>query len=104
MAVDIDHSGSAVLVTGAGAGIGREIARWFARAGASVAVNDVRAEPAAAVVEAIERDGGRAFPLVADCRDEGQVSGLVAQTVERFGGLDVAVNNVGMLPPGRTVA
>ena len=37
MAIEIDHSGRAALVTGAGAGIGREIARWMARAGAAVA-------------------------------------------------------------------
>lgn len=104
MAVTIDHSGKAALVTGAGAGIGREIARWFARAGASVAVNDIRDEKATAVVREIEAAGGTAAALVADCRDEAQVEALVAATVERFGSLDIAVNNVGMLPAGRSVS
>ena len=103
MAISIDHAGKVALVTGAGAGIGREIARWLARAGAAVAVNDVRAEHAAAVVAEIEGEGGVATAVVADCREDAQVDAMVRETVARLGGLDFAVNNVGMLPQGRTV-
>ncbi len=103
MAITIDHSGRVALVTGAGAGIGREIARWMARAGAAVAVNDVRAEHAAGVVAEIEAEGGTAVAVVADCRDDAQVDAMVRETVERLGGLDFAVNNIGMIPKGRTV-
>jgi NAD(P)-dependent dehydrogenase (short-subunit alcohol dehydrogenase family) len=103
VAVTIDHSGKAVLVSGAGAGIGREIARWFAGAGASVVVNDIRADKADGVAHEIAGAGGTATAIVADCRDDTQVEALVAGTVARFGRLDVAVNNVGMLPPGRSV-
>jgi NAD(P)-dependent dehydrogenase (short-subunit alcohol dehydrogenase family) len=102
--ITIDHSGSVVLVTGAGAGIGRELARWFARAGASVAVNDVVADAAQAVVAEIVADGGNAVSVVADCRDDAQVEAMVTETVARLGRLDVAVNNVGMFPPGRAAA
>lgn len=100
MTIAIDHSGKVVLVTGSGAGIGREIARWFARAGAAVAVTDVRKEKADAVVGEIGADGGRAVALVADLRDDDQIDRLVADAVAQLGGLDIAVNNVGNLGRG----
>jgi 7-alpha-hydroxysteroid dehydrogenase len=102
VAVTIDHSGKVALVTGAGAGIGREIARWFATAGASVVVNDVRPEKADGVVQEITSAAGRAAAIVADCRDDAAVEALIATAIETFGRLDIAVNNVGMLPPGRS--
>src|SRR4051794_18193401 len=98
MTVEIDLSGKAALVTGAGAGIGREIARWLARAGAAVAVNDIRDTHAAAVVAEIEAEGGRAVPLVANLRDDAAVDAAVAEVVSALGGLDIAVNNIGNLP------
>ncbi|MDW3218956.1 MAG: SDR family oxidoreductase [Acidimicrobiales bacterium] len=103
MSIEIDHTGKVALVTGAGAGIGREIARWLATAGAAVGVNDLRAEKAAAVVAEIEDAGGRAVPLVANCRDDDAVDTMVAACVEQLGGLHIAVNNIGMIPPGRAV-
>lgn len=101
MAITIDHDGKVALVTGAGAGIGREVARWLARAGAAVAVNDIRAENAGAVVAEIAADGGQAIPVVADCRDDDAVDAMVATVLDRLGGVDIAVNNIGMIPKGR---
>ena len=101
--ITIDHAGRAAIVTGAGAGIGREIARWLARAGASVAVVDVRDEHARAVTDEIADEGGRAVALVADCRDDAQIDRVVAEARDAFGRLDIAVNNIGNLPPNRRV-
>jgi len=101
MAVSIDLSGKKALVTGAGAGIGREIARWLARAGAEVAVNDIREGHAHAVVDEILEEGGSAISAVADCRDDSAIDEMVKHVVASFGGLDIAVNKIGMNPEGR---
>jgi NAD(P)-dependent dehydrogenase (short-subunit alcohol dehydrogenase family) len=95
MAIEIDLSDKAALVTGGGAGIGSEIARWLARAGAAVAVADVRQEKADEVRDSILGEGGRAVSVVADCRDDPQIVGMVGEVVTAFGGLDIAVNNIG---------
>jgi 3-oxoacyl-[acyl-carrier protein] reductase len=90
MTVTIDLTGRAALVTGAGAGIGREIATWLAGAGAAVVVNDIDAERAAATAAAIVDAGGRATAAPGDVRDETAMRQLAG------GELDIAVNNVGM--------
>ena len=96
MAITISLDGSVALVTGAGAGIGQQIARWLARAGAAVAVNDIDGDRAAATVEGIVGEGGRAAAVVADVRDPSQAAALGDRVVGALGRLDVAVNNVGM--------
>ena len=90
MTIIIDLAGRTALVTGAGAGIGREIASWLSRAGADVVVNDIDGDRAAATAAAIIDAGGRATAAPGDARDESAMR-LVAAAP-----LDIAVNNVGM--------
>jgi NAD(P)-dependent dehydrogenase (short-subunit alcohol dehydrogenase family) len=85
------------LVTGAGAGIGRATASLLARAGASIAVNDIDAARAETTTAEILAAGGRAVALPADVTEAGEVEALIAGCVDELGGLDIAVNNVGML-------
>jgi len=91
-----DVNGKVALVTGAARGIGYETARQLHQRGASVAVVDVDADE---VREAAERIGERAIGIVGDVTDAGTMRAAVAETVERFGGLDVAMANAGIAPP-----
>ncbi|MDD9380879.1 glucose 1-dehydrogenase [Streptomyces sp. ZAF1911] len=90
-------TGKSVLVTGAGSGIGRAVALAFAAEGAAVAVAGRTAGQLDATVELIEKEGGRAVALTADVTRAEDVRAMVRRTVEHFGGLDVAVNNAGVL-------
>ena len=88
-----DLNGKVALVTGAARGIGFETARQMHLRGASVAVLDLSPEEAR---EAAERIGPRAIGIGADVTDQGAMQAAVAEVVERFGGLDVAVANAGI--------
>jgi NAD(P)-dependent dehydrogenase (short-subunit alcohol dehydrogenase family) len=85
-------SGKSVIVTGAGNGIGLRYAEAFAAAGASVTIADIDGAAAAAAAKRI--DGSLA--VTADVADEGSVAAMVAAAAERFGGIDVLVNNAGL--------
>jgi NAD(P)-dependent dehydrogenase (short-subunit alcohol dehydrogenase family) len=86
-------NGKVALVTGAARGIGYETARQLHMRGASVAVVDIDAGEAQ---EAAERIGARAIGIATDVTDHTAVMQSVAETVERFGGLDVVVANAGI--------
>ncbi len=90
---------SAALVTGAGRGLGLEIARVLARRGLTVHVTDI---DEAAAIAAAEEIGGGAFGSALDVRDAQACSSAAAETVERLGSLDVWVNNAGVLVTGLT--
>ncbi len=84
-----------VLITGALTGIGRATALAFAAEGAQLVVSGRREEAGQALASELRALGVRAEYLRADVRHEGDVRSLVEQTVERFGRIDVAVNNAG---------
>ncbi|MFF7181373.1 glucose 1-dehydrogenase [Streptomyces sp. NPDC008121] len=93
-----------VLVTGAGSGLGRGIARAFATEGARVVVSGRGAAALNETVALIEAAGGTAAAVTADVSRAEEVRALVARTVETFGGLDVAVNNAGIFRGGHAAA
>jgi NAD(P)-dependent dehydrogenase (short-subunit alcohol dehydrogenase family) len=84
-----------VLITGAGSGMGRATALLFASEGASVVAADVDERTAAETTATIRANGGRAQSVRADVADRSDSERMVAETVSRFGGLDVLVNNAG---------
>lgn len=88
-------AGKVALVTGGGAGIGRATVELFARAGMRVAVAEIVPERAADVRAALEAAGADSLVEVADVRQAGDVARLMAAVENRFGRLDVLVNNVG---------
>lgn len=97
-------TGKAVLVTGAGSGIGRAVARAFAAEGASVVAAGRTAASLDETVALIEKKGGSAVAVTADVTRSEDVRALVRRTVEHFGSLDVAVNNAGVFRGGAPVA
>nr|WP_163502720.1 SDR family oxidoreductase [Halomonas socia] len=90
-------AGKIAIVTGASSGIGHATARLFASEGASVIVSARRQGELDALVEAIARDGGTAVAVAGDVCDEHLSQRLVATALERFGGLDIAFNNAGIV-------
>ena len=94
------------LITGAGRGVGREMALQFARAGAKVIVNDLGGSgtgegadksPAQEVVDEIKAEGGEAAANFDSVADYKAAQGMVQQAVDTFGRIDCVVNNAGIL-------
>ncbi len=88
--------GKVAVVTGAGSGIGREVALAYARAGAAVVVSDVNEAGGAETVARISAANGQAVFLRADVSRPAECEALAAGAVRAFGGLDVACNNAGI--------
>lgn len=106
-----DLKGKTAFITGATRGIGREIALRFARDGANIVVTGKSVEPNPKAVgtihstaDEVERAGGKALPVQMDVRDETAVAAAVKAAVEKFGGIDILVNNASALGITGTMA
>src|SRR6059058_4819002 len=98
----ISLEGRVAIVTGASRGIGRALALGLARAGCHVVVaakstTESEKLPGSiyTVAQEVEALGGQALPVQIDVRDEGQIEALASRTLERFGRIDLLVNNAG---------
>jgi len=90
-------AGKVVVITGASSGLGEATARYLAERGATVALGARRAERLQALVQRITTSGGQAFAFATDVTDAAQVQRLVDAAVERFGRIDVMLNNAGLM-------
>lgn len=91
------------LVTGGGSGIGRATGLLLGRRGAAVLVADIDPDSAESVAAEIVAAGGIAYALACDAADEAAIAAAVAEAVARFGGLDLAVNNIGGGETGKSI-
>lgn len=106
-----DLSGKTLFITGATRGIGLEIAKRAARDGANITIAAKTTEPHPRLpgtiftaAEEIEAAGGNALPIKTDIRNEEEVMAAVEQTVEKFGGIDICVNNASAINLTGTLA
>ena len=91
--------GKVAIITGAGSGIGKAAAELFAKEGAKVVVSDINEANGKSAVDEIKKNGGEAFFIKADSSKPEDNEALIKQTVEKYGALDIAVNNAGIGGP-----
>lgn len=93
-----DFDGQVVIVTGSGSpkGIGKTIAKTFAKQGATVIIADMNTEGVKATVSEIEGDGGKAFGIELNVTDKESVDNMVKTVMDKYGRIDVLVNNAGI--------
>lgn len=96
-----DLSGKVALVTGAGQGVGQGIALALAAAGAKVAVTGRTLAKLETTCGLIAERGGDAMAIAGNVKDAASLADMVAQTIARFGGIDILVNNAQEVPNGK---
>jgi glucose 1-dehydrogenase len=89
------------FITGAGQGIGKAIAFLFAKEGSQVIVTNINLDRAVLVANAINKAGGIAFPLEGDVSNREQVGNMVSHVIEKFGRIDILINNAGLQTSAR---
>jgi NAD(P)-dependent dehydrogenase (short-subunit alcohol dehydrogenase family) len=89
--------GKIALITGAGAGMGREAAVLFAEEGGKIVVADIDAAAAAETVKKVEEAGGQGVAVAGDVASEADVQRMVGEGVKKFGALHILYNNAGVL-------
>lgn len=92
--------GKTVFITGGGGGIGKAIAVAFANEGAKIVVADIKKEFAMQIVKMLHEQGADAFEVVVDVTDYKSVQSALKEVMEKYGSLDVAVNNAGVIHIG----
>ena len=92
----IDLSGKVAIVTGAGRGIGAAIAEAFARAGADLVIADINEDNARKIAEKMQHIGRKALAVKTDVASAADVDRLFGTVQEKFGGVDILVNNTGI--------
>lgn len=100
MTVALAIEGATAVLTGAGSGIGRATAMALAARGARVVVSDIDADRAAETAEKVAANGGQAIALRVDVAQQADLEALRDGCIDRFGRVDIVVNNVGVLAMG----
>ena len=95
----LDYSEKVVMITGAGAGMGKLAAENFAEAGAKLAICDINQDNIETVAAVLREKGCDVLARAFDVSDEGQVKNFLEECVSRFGRIDVGINNAGILQP-----
>ena len=95
MSTDHELTGMAAIVTGGATGIGQAVALTLARAGADIAIADIRVDGAQETVRLVEEEGRRTLAIEADVTSSDDVDRVVVETVGALGRIDILVNNAG---------
>lgn len=89
--------GKVAVITGSASGIGKEIAKLYAKEGASVVISDLNEKGALEVVQEIENENGKAIAVAANVTKQADVDYMIDQAVNTYGKLDILVNNAGIM-------